>query len=51
VRWITKWADARFGVGYAFWQSFKRGFDLRDTSTIEKLSDEPYFTLLVHSTF
>jgi hypothetical protein len=51
LRWFTKWADARFGVGYAFWQSFKRGFDLRDTHTIEKLSDEPYLTLLIHSAF
>jgi len=51
VRWITKWADARFGIGYAFRQSFQRGFDLRDTDTVEKLSDEPFLTLLVHSTF
>jgi hypothetical protein len=51
ARWIMKWADARFGLGHAFAQSFKRGFDLRNTDTVEKLSDEPFLTLLVHSKF
>jgi hypothetical protein len=51
VRWITKWADLRLGAGYAFNQQFTRGFDLRDTHNVARLSDEPFISLRVHGTF
>ena len=51
VRWLSKWADLRLGVGYAFDQEFERGFDLRDTHKIAKLTDEPFISLRIHGTF
>ena len=51
IRWVSKWGDARLGLGYAFDQEFERGYDLRDTHTVNKLSDEPFVSLRVHGTF
>jgi hypothetical protein len=51
IRWINSWADLRLGVGYAFRQEFTQGFDLRNTDVVEKLSDEPFLSLLVRGTF
>ncbi len=42
VRWITKWFDISLGGGYAVHQEFRTGFDIRDTSRVAKLSDEPF---------
>lgn len=52
ARWkVGAAADLAGAVGYAFDQSFERGYDLRDTDTIRDLSDEPYFRLALNFRF
>lgn len=41
-RWVTKWFELTAGVGYAFDQAFRAGYDLTDVSTVAHLSDQPY---------
>jgi len=51
LRLITKWADLSLGAGYAFDQKFRSGFDLRDTTNVARLSDEPFLALKIRGTF
>ncbi len=52
VRWEP---CANFGVevagGYAFGMEFERGFDVRDTSNIVELEDEPYLRVAIDVEF
>ena len=51
VRWQSRWIDASVGVGYAFGQEFSLGWDLRDTDTVDDLSDEPFLFFKLQGTF
>lgn len=52
ARWkLGDAAELVGAVGYAFDQSFERGFDQRDTDTIRDLSDEPFFRLALNLRF
>lgn len=44
-------ADVSVGGGYAFDQSMKTGWDVRDLDTVAEPSDEPYLFLTVRGTF
>ena len=48
----VRWAAAEnvqliVAGGYAFGQKFTRGYDVRDTDTVRKISDEPYIRAAV----
>ncbi|NBC11528.1 MAG: hypothetical protein GVY24_07335 [Planctomycetes bacterium] len=52
ARWkLGDAADLVGAVGYAFDQSFERGYDTRDTDTIRDVSDEPFFRLALNFRF
>ncbi len=51
VRWVSRWIDASLGIGYAFDQRFETGFDVRDTTHIVALEDEPLVSLRLTGTF
>jgi len=52
VRWIkAPLIDIRGGIGYAFNQEFSTGFDVRNTHTLAKPSDEVLFFFTVQGAF
>lgn len=52
ARWrLSQQADVLGAVGYAFNQSFERGWDLRDTDTVRDIGDEPFIRLRLNLSF
>lgn len=43
--------DAGIGIGYAFDQTFSRGYDVRSMDAVAHFSNEPYLTLVLHGRF
>lgn len=52
ARWqALDYAQVIGAMGYAFDQSFESGFDVRDTTTVRDISDEPYVRFAVRLEF
>ena len=45
------WVDVGVGIGYAFDQTFSRGFDIRDMQAFSRISNEPYIALVLRGSF